>query len=48
VYRIPRRFVDGLLNILTAVHRYRCCSATCGWEGNLRVRRDTLPSLRQR
>ncbi|MBL8375406.1 hypothetical protein [Accumulibacter sp.] len=48
VYRIPRRFVDGLLNILAPVHRYRCRSVTCGWEGNLRVRRDTLPSLRQR
>lgn len=48
VFRIPRRFVDGLMNILTPVHRYRCRSPGCSWEGNLRVQQDALPHLRHR
>lgn len=47
VDRVPRRFVDGPANILNPVHRYRCRSSSCGWEGNLRVQRDSLPSLRR-
>ncbi len=45
VYRIQRRFVDGLTNILSPVHRYRCRSGGCCWEGNLRVQHDALPHL---
>ncbi|SBT06224.1 hypothetical protein ACCAA_300063 [Candidatus Accumulibacter aalborgensis] len=40
VYRIQRGFLDGLMNIPSPVHRYRCRSAGCRWEGNLRVQRD--------
>lgn len=47
VYRIQRRFLDGLTNILSPVHRYRCRSAGCRWEGNLHVQRDFLPTLRR-
>jgi len=42
-YRVPRRFVDVLLSVFVAMHRYRCSAMGCSWEGNLRV-----PSLRGR
>jgi hypothetical protein len=40
--RIPRRFVDLLLSMFVLVSRYRCDSAECGWEGNVRVKRYPL------
>jgi len=45
VYRVPRRFIDGLTNVDAPVHRYRCRTLGCGWEGNLRVRQAFLPRL---
>jgi len=42
VYRVPRRFVDLLMSIVTPVRRYHCRSMDCGWEGNLRVKRHPL------
>jgi hypothetical protein len=36
--RIPRRFVDLLLSVISPVRRYRCRSLKCTWEGNLRVK----------
>lgn len=38
VCRAPRRFVDSVLSLFIAVHRYRCGAMGCSWEGNLRVR----------
>lgn len=35
VNRIPRRFIDRLLSLAFPVHRYRCHSIICSWEGNL-------------
>jgi uncharacterized protein with PIN domain len=35
IKRIPRRFIDRLLSMFSPVHRYRCRSMRCGWEGNL-------------
>jgi hypothetical protein len=40
VYRVPRRFVDGLTHVHAPVHRYRCRSPGCSWEGNLPVRQS--------
>lgn len=34
--RVPRRFIDRLLSLVYPVHRYRCRSFDCNWEGNLR------------
>jgi len=31
--------VDRVLSMLMPVHRYRCMSMSCNWEGNLRNRR---------
>lgn len=45
VYRVPRHFVDGLKSVLAPVHRYRCRSLGCCWEGNLSVRR--APELKE-
>ncbi len=42
VYRVPRRFVDVLLSTVFPVHRYRCGSMGCEWEGNLRAKRPRL------
>ncbi len=36
VYRVRRRLVDLLLNVVVPVRRYRCRGSDCGWEGNLR------------
>ena len=33
--RIPRRFIDRLFSLAWSVHRYRCRSFICNWEGNL-------------
>jgi len=38
INRIPRRFVDLALSLFTTVHRYRCRSFSCDWEGNLHVK----------
>ena len=45
VYRVPRRFIDGLTNVDAPVHRYRCRSLGCGWEGNLPAQQASLPRL---
>jgi len=37
VVRIPRRFIDRLINIVYPVYRYRCQSFLCSWEGNLAI-----------
>jgi hypothetical protein len=37
--RVPRRFVDHLLNLFVRVKRYRCSHVGCDWEGNLRAKR---------
>jgi hypothetical protein len=42
VYRIPRRVADLLLSVFVSVHRYRCDSMGCNWEGNLRNKRHFL------
>jgi hypothetical protein len=42
VYRVPRRLVDLLMNLFMPVSRYRCHSAGCAWEGNLRLKRRPL------
>ena len=39
VIRMPRRFVDRLVSIVVPVHRFRCRSFGCNWEGNLREKR---------
>jgi hypothetical protein len=33
---VRRRFIDRLLSLILPVHRYRCNSLGCHWEGNLR------------
>jgi hypothetical protein len=33
--RVPRRFTDRLISLIRPLHRYRCHSIGCGWEGNL-------------
>jgi hypothetical protein len=33
--RIPRRFIDRVISVVHPVHRYRCHSFICSWEGNL-------------
>ena len=38
--RVKRRYVDRLISIVIPVHRYRCIASSCGWKGNLRVRRE--------
>lgn len=37
VLRTARRPIDRFLSRLVAVHRYRCVSFTCQWEGNFRT-----------
>jgi hypothetical protein len=32
---MPRRFVDRVISLVHPVHRYRCPSFICNWEGNL-------------
>ena len=34
--------VDHVLSTLMPVHRYRCMSMSCNWEGNLRNKRRAL------
>ena len=34
--RVPRRFIDRVINIVYPVHRYHCRSFLCGWQGTLR------------
>lgn len=41
-YRIKRRFIDLVISLFAKVHRYRCRSRNCGWEGNFRVK-DLAP-----
>lgn len=40
--RIPRRLVDLLVSIFTPVHRFRCRSVSCIWEGNIREKGTQL------
>jgi hypothetical protein len=35
VNRIPRRLIDRIFSLAYPVHRYRCRSCLCTWEGNL-------------
>jgi hypothetical protein len=35
VNRIPRRFIDRVISVVHPVHRYRCRSFICNWEGNM-------------
>lgn len=42
VYRVPRRAVDMIVSHFIVVHRYRCTSRGCGWEGNMRMKRYSL------
>jgi hypothetical protein len=35
VNRISRRLIDRVISVVHPVHRYRCDSFTCHWEGNL-------------
>jgi hypothetical protein len=35
VYRVPRRFIDRLVGLFRPLHRYRCLSPHCNWEGNI-------------
>ncbi len=41
--RIPRRWTDRLLSLVTPLRRYRCRSIVCAWEGNLRRGRTGQP-----
>lgn len=34
--RVQRLFADRLISLFVPVMRYRCQSATCGWEGRVR------------
>lgn len=42
VYRVPRRAFDMIVSHFIVVHRYRCTSRDCNWEGNLRKKRYSL------
>lgn len=38
-YRVSRRFIDLIFSLFFLVHRYRCRSMRCDWEGiNLKQR----------
>lgn len=39
VYRIPRRTIDRVVSFFHRVHRYRCSTASCAWEGTLSAER---------
>jgi hypothetical protein len=41
VHRIQRRSFDRFVNFFMPVHRYRCASINCSWEGNLPVQRES-------
>ena len=41
--RIPRRALDRVVNVLWHVKRFRCANATCGWEGNIRMKPKHFP-----
>jgi hypothetical protein len=41
VRRIRRRFEDRLVSLFVKMYRYSCNSRACGWEGCLRVKRNT-------
>jgi len=45
VFRISRRFIDLLVSLVMPIRRYRCISMACNWEGNLREKRMSLPSI---
>jgi hypothetical protein len=40
IYRISRRFIDLVFSLFFPVHRYRCRSMRCDWEGNFREARE--------
>lgn len=44
VFRVSRRFIDMLISMFITIHRYRCISMQCNWEGNLREKQNDLPS----
>ncbi|MBK8317333.1 MAG: hypothetical protein IPP59_12995 [Betaproteobacteria bacterium] len=39
-YRVSRRFIDLVFSLFILVHRYRCRSMRCDWEGNFREARE--------
>jgi hypothetical protein len=43
VFRVSRRFIDLFVSLFVPVRRYRCISMECNWEGNLRMKRTSLP-----
>ena len=45
VFRVSRRVTDLLVSLFMPVRRYRCISMACNWEGNLREKRVSLPSI---
>jgi len=45
--RVPRRWLDRLVGLMTPLRRYRCLSITCAWEGNLRSE-SSRPGKRDR
>lgn len=42
LFRIAPRFADLLLSLFVPLHRYRCISLQCSWEGNFREYRLAL------
>lgn len=42
VLRVRRRLLDRLISAVYPVHRYRCHSIVCHWEGNLPYRASLL------
>lgn len=43
--RVQRRLFDRFINMFLPVHRYRCASLGCSWEGTLLVRRKRRKSV---
>jgi len=37
ITRVRRRTIDRVIALIVPLHRYRCKSLQCGWEGTLRV-----------
>jgi len=42
--RVKRRLIDRLVSLIWPLHRYRCRSMGCGWEGNFPAKRIPLLS----
>ncbi|MBS1230830.1 MAG: hypothetical protein H6R17_4107 [Proteobacteria bacterium] len=46
LFRVAPRLADLLLGLFIPLHRYRCISLQCSWEGNLREQRHAfLPQV---